>query len=208
VSNNVAEYEALVHGLKLAKEIGIRRILCFGDSDLVVHQVSGQWDVKDANMASYRFYVQQLCGFFEGCEFHHVPRENNDEADQLSKIGSTKQDIPAGVSLEIIYKPSIKPSPEGHADVAVHTTRHDEGGLLFVLLCHLDLIIAGESIQEAKEVTAGGGVDDLIYPWERIRVLGTSLVETCEVHAEAPTAIRLWDDHRIGNPGGVGYLAY
>jgi ribonuclease HI len=111
-SNNVAEYEALVHGLKLAKEIGIRRILCFGDSDLVVHQVSGEWDAKDANMASYRFYVQQLSGFFEGCEFHHVPRANNDEADRLSKIGSTKQDIPAGVSLEIIRKPSIKPSPE------------------------------------------------------------------------------------------------
>jgi ribonuclease HI len=36
-SNNVAEYEALVHGLKLAKGIDIRRILCFGDSDLVVH---------------------------------------------------------------------------------------------------------------------------------------------------------------------------
>jgi ribonuclease HI len=38
--NNMAEYEALVHGLKLAKEIGIRRILCFGDSSLVVQQVS------------------------------------------------------------------------------------------------------------------------------------------------------------------------
>jgi hypothetical protein len=78
----------------------------------VVHQVSGEWDAKDANMASYRFYVQQLCGFFEGCEFHHIPRANNDEADRLSKIGSTKQDILAGVSLEIIRKPSIKPSPE------------------------------------------------------------------------------------------------
>jgi ribonuclease HI len=112
ILNNVAEYEALVHGLKLAKEIGIRRILCFRDSDLVVHQVLGEWDAKDANMASYRFYVQQLCGFFEGCEFHHVPRANNNEADRLSKIGSTKQDILAGVSLEIIRKPSIKPSPE------------------------------------------------------------------------------------------------
>jgi ribonuclease HI len=39
-SNNIAEYESLVHGLKLAKEIGIRRILCFGHSDLVVHQVT------------------------------------------------------------------------------------------------------------------------------------------------------------------------
>jgi ribonuclease HI len=112
VSNNVTEYEALVHGLKMAKQIGIRRILCFGDSDLVMHQVSGDWDARDTNMASYRFYVQQLSGFFEGCEFHHVPRANNDEAYRLSKIGSTRQDIPAGVSLEIICKPSIKPSLE------------------------------------------------------------------------------------------------
>jgi ribonuclease HI len=50
-SNNVAEYQALIHGLKLAKEIGIWRILCFGDSDLVVHQILGDWDAKDANMA-------------------------------------------------------------------------------------------------------------------------------------------------------------
>jgi ribonuclease HI len=111
-SNNIAEYEALIHGLKLAKEIGIRRILYFGDSDLVVQQASGDWDAKDANMASYCFYVQQLCGFFEGCEFHHVPRANYEEADQLSKIGSIRQAMPAGVSLEIIHKPSIKPSPK------------------------------------------------------------------------------------------------
>jgi hypothetical protein len=69
-------------------------------------------------------------------------------------------------------------------------------------------MIAGEGIQESKEVAAGGGVDDLIYPWERIRILGIGLVETCKVHAETPTAISLWDNHRIGNPGGVGYLVY
>jgi hypothetical protein len=114
-SNNVTEYEALIHGLKLAKEIAIRRILCFGDSDLVVHQVSGDWDTKDANMVSYHFYVQQLCGFFVGCEFYHIPQANNDEEDQLSKIGSTRQAILAGVSLEIICKPSIKPSPDSHS---------------------------------------------------------------------------------------------
>jgi hypothetical protein len=69
-------------------------------------------------------------------------------------------------------------------------------------------MITGEGIQEAKEVAAGGGVDDLIYPWERIRILRIGFVETCKVHAEAPTTIILWDDHRIGDPGGVGYLAY
>jgi ribonuclease HI len=132
-SNNVAEYEALVHVLNLAKEIGIRRILCFRDSDLVVPQVSGEWDAKDANRASYRFYVQQLCGFFEGCEFHHIPRANNSDVDRLSKIGSTRQEIPAGVSLEIICKPSIKPSPESgsiyvpEVQVLAQTTLPDSG---------------------------------------------------------------------------------
>jgi ribonuclease HI len=72
-SNNVAEYEALVHGFRLAKEIGIRRILLYGDSDLVVQQSSSDWDAKDANMASYRFLIQQISGYFNGCEFIHVP---------------------------------------------------------------------------------------------------------------------------------------
>jgi ribonuclease HI len=89
-SNNVAEYEALVHGLKVAKEIGIHRNICYGDSDLVVQQVSGDWDAKDANMASYRFHVQQISGYFEGCEFHHIPRAENEAADVLSKLGSSR----------------------------------------------------------------------------------------------------------------------
>jgi hypothetical protein len=108
----VAEYEALVHGLKVSKDIGIRRIMCFGDLDLVIQQCSGIWDVHDANMGSYRFLVQQLSGYFEGCEFWHVPRAQNEAADTLSKLGSSRESIPPGISLEHLRKPSIKPSPE------------------------------------------------------------------------------------------------
>ena len=111
-SNNVAEYEALIHGLKVAEEIGIRRIICYGDSDLVVQQTSGNWDALDANMAAYRFHVQKISGFFDGCEFNHIRRTENESADMLSKIGSYRQAIPPGVSLEHLHKPSIKPSPE------------------------------------------------------------------------------------------------
>ena len=80
--NNVAEYEALAHGLKLAKAMGIKRILCYGVSDLVIQQITGHWDAKDANMASYCFFVQHLAGCFEGCEFYHIPRTNNEAADE------------------------------------------------------------------------------------------------------------------------------
>ncbi|SPT18244.1 unnamed protein product [Triticum aestivum] len=114
-SNNIAEYEALIHGLRLAKELGIRQILCYGDSDLVVQQSSGDWDAKDANMASYRFLVQQLSGYFEGCEFLHVPRNDNEQADALARIGSTQQAIPTGVALQRLLKLSVKPSPESES---------------------------------------------------------------------------------------------
>ncbi|KAK1616336.1 hypothetical protein QYE76_021853 [Lolium multiflorum] len=114
-SNNVAEYEALIHGLKVAKEIGALRIICYGDSDLVVQQCSGDWDAKDANMASYRFHVQKIAGFFEGCEFHHVPRAENEAADALSKLGSSRQEIPPGIALAHLRVPSIKPSPESES---------------------------------------------------------------------------------------------
>ena len=50
-------------------------------------------------MASYRFLVQQLSGYFEGCEFLHVPRADNEQVDALARIGSTRQVIPAGVAL-------------------------------------------------------------------------------------------------------------
>ncbi|KAK1695713.1 hypothetical protein QYE76_012410 [Lolium multiflorum] len=82
---------------------------------LVVQQCSGDWDAKDANMALYRFHVQKIAGFFEGCEFHHVPRAENEAADTLSKLGSSRQEIPPGIALAHLRVPSIKPSPESES---------------------------------------------------------------------------------------------
>ena len=65
-TNNMVEYEALLHGLRMAKEMNVKRIRCLGDSDLVAQQVSGTWDSKEANMAAYRRAVDQIAGFFSG----------------------------------------------------------------------------------------------------------------------------------------------
>ena len=45
-TNNVAEYEALLHGMHIAKDLGVKFLLCYGDSDLVQHQVDQTWDAK------------------------------------------------------------------------------------------------------------------------------------------------------------------
>ena len=105
----------MIHGLNVAKDIDIRRIACFGDSDLVVQQSSGNWDAPDANMALYRFHVQKISGFFEGCEFKHIPRAENEAADVLSKLGSSREAVPPGISLNHLRTPSIKPSSESES---------------------------------------------------------------------------------------------
>ena len=99
----------------MAKDIGIRRILYLGDSDLVVQQSSRNWDALDANMALYRFLVQQISGYFEGCEFKHIPRLQNGAVDILSKLGSSKESIPPEIALEHLRKPSIKPSRQSES---------------------------------------------------------------------------------------------
>src|SRR5579871_6910337 len=96
-SNNEAEYEALLHGLCLAVSLGIKRLLVFGDSALVVNQVNKEWDRNAENMDAYCEEVRKLEKNFYGLELHHVIRDNNVATDTLAKLGSTRAEVPAEV---------------------------------------------------------------------------------------------------------------
>ena len=87
-TNNAAEYEALLHGLRMAKEMNLSRVKCFGDSNLVAQQVSGTWDSKDPLMEAYRREVDIVAGHFKGYQVDHVDRRKNEAADALSRLGS------------------------------------------------------------------------------------------------------------------------
>ena len=71
-TNNVAEYEALLHGLQMAKEMNLSQVKCFGDSDLVAQHVSGTWDSKDPLMAAYRREVDTVADHFKGYQVDHI----------------------------------------------------------------------------------------------------------------------------------------
>ena len=107
-TNNMAEYEALLHGLRMAKEMNIKRIRCFGDSDLVAQQVSRTWDSKDANMAAYRRADDQIAWFFSGYQVEHINRRKNEAADALSRLGSRRVKVPPNVFLDELHHPSVK----------------------------------------------------------------------------------------------------
>ena len=122
-TNNMAEYEALLHGLRIAKDIGIKCITCCGDSDLVAQQVAGTWSARNPVMAAYRDEVDEMSKHFSGYEVKYVKREENWAADALSKIGSARKQVPPGVFLEHLYVPSVKgadPENPDHVDSPVN----------------------------------------------------------------------------------------
>jgi ribonuclease HI len=110
VSNNEVEYEVLLHGLCLAASLGIKRLLVYGDSAVVIYQVNKSWDRNKENMDAYCLEVRKLENKFYCLEFHHVVRDNNVAADVLSKLGSTRTQVPAGVFIHELHAPSI-PEP-------------------------------------------------------------------------------------------------
>ncbi|XP_069145633.1 uncharacterized protein [Solanum lycopersicum] len=87
-TNNMAEYEACILCLKMAVDMNVYELLVIGDSDLLIHQVQGEWAVKNPKIVPYVQYVQNLCKRFRKIEFRHTPRIQNELADALATIAS------------------------------------------------------------------------------------------------------------------------
>jgi hypothetical protein len=109
--NNEAEYEAVLHGMHMAKACGATRIKIHGNSNLIAQQVMKECDATYANMIAYRAMYDKLKGDFGGYEVMHIGRESNEEADNLANIGSKCLPIPPGVFFEEIFECSIKIKP-------------------------------------------------------------------------------------------------
>lgn len=82
-TNNSAEYLALIEGLSLAKKHGIKNLMCYLDSELVVKQLNGQYSVKHDEMKKLFDKVSDLKKEFDAVEFIHVERTKNKFADKL-----------------------------------------------------------------------------------------------------------------------------
>jgi ribonuclease HI len=85
-TNNEAEYRALILGLEQACERNIEELTVFGDSQLVINQVNGEYKVKAKNLFDLYDRVTMLKKCFRFVQFNHVYREQNTRADQLSNI--------------------------------------------------------------------------------------------------------------------------
>jgi len=107
VSNNMAEYEVLLNGLRIAIELGIKHLDICGDSQLVIDQVMKESRCHDPKMEAYCNAVHCLEDKFDGLELNHVPRKYNKDADELAKIVSGWTTVPPNIFARNIAKPSV-----------------------------------------------------------------------------------------------------
>jgi ribonuclease HI len=110
-TNNVAEYEALVLGLRAAKDMGIKEITMFGDVELVVNQVRNVYQAKHPRLRSYRNEVWDLIdSFFLAFNISFIPRQENTVTDSLV-VSTSNFRVPRPPKLrydiEVKYRPSI-----------------------------------------------------------------------------------------------------
>ncbi|XP_071694993.1 uncharacterized protein [Rutidosis leptorrhynchoides] len=108
-SNNEAEYEALIAGLRLAKSIDVRQLTAYVDSQLVASQLNGRFKARDTSVQKYLELTKALTNTFASFEIKQIPRNRNKKADALSKLASLLYDhFTKKVMVEVLKRNSTE----------------------------------------------------------------------------------------------------
>ena len=106
-TNNVAEYRALITALEKAREIGARKIVIRGDSELIIRQMRGEYRVKHPDMKELYEEAQSLVAEFDAVKIEHNLRHKNELADKLAnKAMDLRRDV-----TDVDESPIDAPSP-------------------------------------------------------------------------------------------------
>lgn len=107
-TNNEAEYQGLIEGLKLAAENGVKHITVKGDSKLVIMQMKGTYKVKAKNLQPIHKEAVRAKSVFETCTFQHVYRDQNRAADTNANKAMDERKSKVVFSANFHTKTSLK----------------------------------------------------------------------------------------------------
>ena len=162
-TNNVAEYAALVRGLRRARELGARRVVVHADSELLVRQLQGAYAVRHEGLRPLFEEARRLLACFEAAEVRHVPREENREADRLANAALDR--------LEHGERPIERADPaahRSHAHMMARRSHHvEQRWTASREPCHHVAPMSGttlaEKVWERHVVRRAEGEPDLLY---------------------------------------------
>ncbi|XP_052197235.1 uncharacterized protein LOC127804415 [Diospyros lotus] len=112
-TNNEAEYEALLAGLRLAKEVLAEAVVILSDSQLVVNQIRGEYQAKGAKMAAYLLKARELLASLPKFEVRQIPCSQNSHADALARLATARDtEFLGAIPMEFLAAPSVEQSVE------------------------------------------------------------------------------------------------
>ncbi|XP_026450804.1 uncharacterized protein LOC113350917 [Papaver somniferum] len=109
-TNNIVEYEAVVHALQLIIEMGITDVRLTSDSQLVIRKIELEYNVYDETLSAYMALVQTLASQIPSIKFRHLCGKDLGHADAIAYISSMMRDESVNViKITRVYEPSITP---------------------------------------------------------------------------------------------------
>jgi ribonuclease HI len=106
-SNDVVEYEALLHGLRITMALGILELMVLEDLLLIVNQDNKECSCLDDKMLLYYQELRKLENNFDGLKYLRILQGKNEVTDELAKLSSNRAMVPTGVFLQELHEPSI-----------------------------------------------------------------------------------------------------
>ncbi|GJY74499.1 reverse transcriptase domain-containing protein [Tanacetum coccineum] len=176
-TNNEAEYEALIAGLRIAEQMGVKNLQPNVDSRLLANQVNGTNIAKEADMIQYLEKVRTLTNSFRMFSIKQVPRSENKKADALSKIASTSF---AHLSKQVLVEElkdkrnSSSKGKQGKSGVTqVTTIRRDQWGPVQEIFSRTMAMHAGTRSVVAKALQTE-------YYWPTMHKNARALIRACQ----------------------------
>jgi ribonuclease HI len=155
-TNNIAEYEAVILGLRKLKALGVTTCIVKTDSKVIAGQVEKEYSAKDPALMQYLMAVRILERQFKGFTLQHVDRARNEEADVLAKAAARDETLPSYVFYHVIGTPAV------HNLEVLQVTNDAEGHCIVNLImnedwrAHITLFLQGyyhpSDINEAKRL--------------------------------------------------------
>ena len=101
-TNNEAEYERILMGLRVGKALGAKNLLVQSDSKLVIGQIKEEYEAKEERMQKYLRLTKHLTQEFDRVEFMQIPRSQNIVADEVAKIALLEEGSTSiGLEMEV-----------------------------------------------------------------------------------------------------------
>jgi ribonuclease HI len=107
-TNNIAEYEAVILGLRKLRALGVTTCIVRTDSKVVVGQVEKEYSAKDPALMQYLTAIRNLEKQFKGFTLQHVNHAKNEEADALAKAAAKGEALPSDVFYHVISTPVVR----------------------------------------------------------------------------------------------------